>query len=74
MLETTHTPRLIRLPEVVLRTGLSRSEIYRRTLAGTFPKPNRLSHKVAVWSEESVTAWVRSVIAAIPSDIDELIG
>jgi prophage regulatory protein len=40
---------LLRLSEVVKRTGLSRSEIYRRIKAGRFPRPRKLGPKVIAW-------------------------
>ena len=40
---------LLRLREVVRRTGLSRSEIYRRLKDGRFPAPRKLGPKINVW-------------------------
>ena len=37
------------MPEVVKRTGLSRSEIYRRIKLGRFPRPRKLGPKVIAW-------------------------
>ena len=54
------TDRLIRLPEVIQITSLSRTQIYRLIAAGTFPKQRRISHKVAVWKESEVAAWIDS--------------
>lgn len=50
---------LIRLEQVIERTCLSRSAIYRRVSAGTFPKQRRLSHKVAAWSQEEISRWIK---------------
>ena len=58
------TDRLIRLPEVIQITSLSRTQIYRLIAAGTFPKQRRISHKVAAWRQSDVAAWVASVTAA----------
>ena len=58
------TDRLIRLPEVIQITSLSRTQIYRLIAAGTFPKQSRISHKVAAWRQSDVAAWVASVTAA----------
>ena len=58
------TDRLIRLPEVIQITSLSRTQIYRLIAAGTFPKQRRLSHKVAAWKESEIAAWIDSVVAA----------
>ena len=58
------TDRLIRLPEVIQITSLSRTQIYRLIAAGTFLKQHRLSHKVAAWKESEIAAWIDSVVAA----------
>ena len=47
--------RIMRLPEVMLRTGLSRSSIYSRE---DFPKPVKLGRNMAGWVEREVDAWV----------------
>lgn len=39
----------LRLPEVIKRTGLSKTEIYRRIAIGQFPKQVKLSRRVVVW-------------------------
>lgn len=50
--------RLIRLPEVMQITSLSRTQIYRMAKTGEFPAQHRISHKIAVWSLEAVDRWV----------------
>lgn len=57
-------PMLERLPRVRARTGLSRSEIYRRIAQGTFPKPIKLGMRASAWAEHEVTAWIAARIAA----------
>lgn len=49
---------IIRLPEVRARTGLSRSEIYRREALGQFPRRVSLGARSVGWSSEEVSAWV----------------
>lgn len=51
-------PRFIRLPEVKDRTGRSKSEIYRLIAAKKFPASHRQSHRLAVWYEHEVVAWL----------------
>lgn len=54
-----HPGRLLRLPEVLAMTGIrSKSDLYRRIRARTFPASRRLSHRVAVWSESEMSAWI----------------
>lgn len=47
----------LRMPEVVKRTGLSRSEIYRRIASKRFPKPQRLGPKILVWPVAAIRAF-----------------
>lgn len=49
----------IRLAEVLRRTGLSKSEVYRQIQAGKFPPSVRQSHKVAYWRESQLKAYLR---------------
>jgi prophage regulatory protein len=66
---TTQTTRsngltLERLPQVKARTGLSRSEIYRRIALGDFPHPIKLGERASAWLEHEITAWIASRVAA----------
>lgn len=49
---------LLRLPEVKARTKLSRTTIYRRAGAGTFPKPVKVSENMSAWYEQDINNWV----------------
>jgi prophage regulatory protein len=53
----------IRLPRVEERTGLSRSEIYRRMREGTFPQSHKLGSKTTVWLDADIDAWIEAQIA-----------
>ena len=57
-------PRLQRLAEVRVRTGLSRSEIYRRVSLGTFPAPVKLGRRSTAWDSRKISSWIREVLAA----------
>lgn len=48
---------LIRLPEVMRMTGLSKTEIYRRMNENRFPKNRKLSPRVAAWRRGDVVDW-----------------
>lgn len=51
--------RLLRFPEVIHLTGVSRSSIYRLIEQGDFPKPVSIRNaRIRVWSAEAVTAWI----------------
>jgi len=54
--------RMLRLPEVVNRTALSRSQIYRLIELGTFPRQVSLGERAAGWVEEEVEGWLRERI------------
>ncbi|MUV15438.1 helix-turn-helix transcriptional regulator [Noviluteimonas gilva] len=60
----TATNVLLRLPQVKARTGLSRSEIYRRISSGDFPAPVKLGERASAWPENEVTEWCEARIAA----------
>jgi prophage regulatory protein len=55
-------PRLQRLAEVRDRTGLSRSEIYRRVSIGTFPAPVKLGRRSTAWDSRKISAWIEEVL------------
>ena len=64
--------RLIRLPEVLSRTGYGRTSIYRKMEEGTFPRsvklggppidPNAFDSRAVAWIEDEVDQWVESRI------------
>jgi prophage regulatory protein len=55
--------RLIRLPEVLHRTGMSRSGLYKRIGQGLFPTQIKLG-QTSVWLESDIDAWIEAVVAA----------
>ena len=64
--------RLIRLPEVLSRTGYGRTSIYRKMEDGSFPKSVKLGgppldtsvfdSRAIAWIEEEVDKWIESRI------------
>jgi len=44
------------------RTGLSRSTIYQRIGAGTFPKPVNLGARAVGWLESEIDGWLTAQI------------
>lgn len=54
--------RLIRLPEVMKRVGISRSAIYKRMAEGRFPRSRSLGPKCAVWLEADIDQWIGEVL------------
>lgn len=55
---------LIRLPEVIARTGLQRSSIYAAVQAGTFPAQIPLGERAVGWDESEISAWIEARIHA----------
>ena len=49
--------RILRLPDVIVRSGLSRSTIYRKMAEGTFPAQIRSSSHSSGWRETEVDRW-----------------
>lgn len=56
---TDDTPDRI-LGTVLERTGLSRSTLYRKMEAGTFPRNVRISTRCAGWRASAVAEWMRN--------------
>ena len=64
--------RLIRLPEVLSRTGYGRTTIYRKMEDGSFPRsvklggppiyPNVFDSRAIAWIEAEVEQWIESRI------------
>jgi prophage regulatory protein len=52
------TRRILRLPNVLDRTGLSRSTVYLRVTEGRFPKPVSLGARAVGWIETEVEEWI----------------
>ncbi len=56
------TTKILRLPEVKSRTGLSRSTIYLRISEQRFPKPIALGGRAVGWLESEVESWLEHQI------------
>lgn len=52
--------RLVRMPEVCTRTGMSRSSLYKMISLKTFPPPKQLGGRSVAWLESDVEAWIDS--------------
>jgi prophage regulatory protein len=50
--------RIIRLKTVLVRTGLSRSTIYRKIAEGTFPAQLKISTNGTGWHESDINRWI----------------
>lgn len=54
--------RLLRLPDVMRMTGLSRTTIYDSMSEGHFPKKRKLGSKTAIWIEGEVKEWMGKIL------------
>ena len=52
------TDRILRLNAVLDRTGLSRSTLYRKIDAGTFPRQLKIAARCAGWRQSAVEEWM----------------
>lgn len=50
--------KIVRLPTVLARTGLSRSTVYRKIAEGTFPRQVAVSAHGAGWYESDINRWI----------------
>jgi len=50
--------RILRLPNVLDRTGLSRSTVYQRVSEGRFPRPVSLGDRAVGWVESDIEEWI----------------
>ena len=48
----------LRQPQVLVFVPISRSTLWRRIQAGTFPGPAKLSARVTAWRAEDVRRWI----------------
>jgi prophage regulatory protein len=54
----TRADNILRQPEVMARTGLKRTTLYKKIGNGTFPAQIRLSENCVGWYESAVNDWV----------------
>ena len=53
-----NTYRLLRLPEVMAKTGLKRSQVYREMKSGKFPKSCKIGPASTAWLESEIDDWI----------------
>ncbi|EHK2889843.1 AlpA family transcriptional regulator [Vibrio parahaemolyticus] len=54
--------RFLKLKEVMEKTALSRSAIYRKMSEGAFPKSVNLGDRAVAWVESEVDDWMESIV------------
>jgi len=57
--------RILRIRDVLYRTGLSRSVFYLHVKDGTFPAPIKIGKRSVGWAEGQVQAWINQQIAQV---------
>jgi prophage regulatory protein len=55
--------RILRLPQVVEKTGFQRSHLYNLMRTGQFPRALRLGVRAVGWDSAEVDAWVAARLA-----------
>ena len=60
---TLRGQRLLRLRDVIARTGLKKSSIYSYMRAGLFPAHVRVGRLLSAWVESDVDKWIEEQIA-----------
>ena len=53
--------QILRLPQVMKRTGLGRASIYNLRDTGEFPKPIALTKRAVGWLEAEIDAWLENL-------------
>jgi prophage regulatory protein len=53
---------ILRLPQVKVRVGLSRSSIYAAIAGGRFPQSIQLGARAVGWLESEVEEWLRQQV------------
>lgn len=52
--------QLLRLPAVLLATGISRSTLYELIASGDFPRQVKLTKRCVGWRSEEIERWLSS--------------
>ena len=63
-------PRLLRLADVTLATGLSRARIYDLEKKGDFPPRRKLSERAVAWNQIEIIEWINSRPLARSDEIE----
>ena len=61
--ETPSAPALLRLPDVIRKTGYKRSTLYAMIDAKRFPSPIPLGPRAVAWASNEVDCWIHERIA-----------
>ena len=56
--DTADGDRILRFPEILRKSSLSRSQIYRLIARGRFPAQVRLSERAVGWRKKDIDRWL----------------
>jgi len=56
--------KILKLPQVMEATALSRSSIYAFVAKNTFPRPIRLGQRAVGWELDAINQWIAARIVA----------
>jgi prophage regulatory protein len=60
VMTTDSADRIVRFEEVLSRTGLTRSTLYRKIASRTFPKQIAISARCRGWRESELNDWLHN--------------
>ena len=63
---STFHKRLLRRPQVLAITGLSKAGLYRQIAAGRFPEPVNIDGNAVAWRLSDVERWIDNLSYAKP--------
>lgn len=58
--QTPSNIKPVRTAQVLEKAKISRTQLYRLLSEDRFPKPFKLSHRICVWNEADIDAWISS--------------
>ena len=61
-------PNILRIKQVIAKTGLSRSVVYDLVKEGTFPKQVKLAKRSSGWLESEINEWINDRVAERDAD------
>ena len=53
--------KLIRLPEVLDRTAMKKTSVYKLITEGEFPPPVKIGY-ASFWADEEIDDWIRKLV------------
>lgn len=57
-LQNKHTDRVLRLPDVIEKAGITKPTVYRLMREGVFPKNFLIGQRAVGWSEQEIDAYL----------------